>query len=143
MFEFIRSIRIDGDRADGTAHVPEADPLFADHFPGRLVLPGTWLVELAAQIAGPLAETVEPGRWAVLAMIRQAKLLAPVDLPASINIEATIVRRARDIVTTRGTIWNDDVTVLRTELVFALIEAPAGTEAAIRARHDRIEKWSR
>ena len=143
MFEFIRSIRIEGDRADGTAEVPDDHPMFADHFPGRLLLPGTWLVELCAQIAGPLAETCQENRWAVLAMVQSAKLLAPVDLPASLSIEATIVRKARAIVTTRVTAWRDDVTVLRGELVFALVEAPPGTEAAIRDRKERLWRWAK
>lgn len=142
MFEHIRTLRIDGDRADGTAEVPLDHPMLADHFPGRPLLPGTWLCELAAQVAGPLAETLEPNRWAVLAMIQSAKLLAPVDLPASLAIEATVVRRAREIVTTRVTAWRDDVTVLRGELVFALVEAPAGTEAAVRERNERLWRWS-
>lgn len=143
MFELIRSLRIDGDRADGTAVVPADHPALLDHFPGRPLLPGTWLVEIAAQVAGPLAETETPGRWAVLAMIQSAKLLAPVDLPADLTIEAALVRRARDIVTTRVTAWRDDVTVLRGELVFALVEAPPGTEQAIRERMDRMARWAR
>lgn len=149
MFELIRSLRIDGDRADGTAVIPADHPTLLDHFPGRPVLPGTWLVEIAAQVAGPLAETASPGRWAVLAMIQNAKLLAPVDLPAEVTIEAALVRRARDIVTTRVTAWHpaggrdDDVTVMRGELVFALVEAPPGTEHAIRERMDRMARWTR
>jgi len=143
MFEHIRTIRIEGDRADATAEVPLEHPMLADHFPGRPLLPGTWLIELAAQVAGPLAETIEEGRWAVLAMVQSAKMLAPVDLPAHLNIEATIVRRAREIVTTRVTAWKDDITVLRGELVFALVEAPAGTEAAVRERNERLWRWSK
>jgi 3-hydroxymyristoyl/3-hydroxydecanoyl-(acyl carrier protein) dehydratase len=143
MFEHIRSLRIDGDRAHGTAEVPGNHPMLADHFPGRPLLPGTWLVELVAQIAGPLAETVEPNRWAILAMVHSAKLLVPVDLPASLVLDATIARRTREMVTTRVTAWNDDVAVLRGELVFALVEAPPGTEAAIRARNERIARWSK
>lgn len=143
MFELIRTLRIDGDRADGTAEVPLEHPMLADHFPGRALLPGTWLCELAAQIAGPLAETLEQNRWAVLAMIQNAKLLAPVDLPASLNIEATIVRRAREMVTMRVTAWKDDITVLRGELVFALVEVRHGSEAAIRERNERLWRWSK
>ena len=149
MFELIRSIRIEGDRADGTAEVAADLPMLQDHFPGRPLLPGTWLVELAAQIAGPLAESATPlaigeePRWAVLAMIESAKLLAPVDLPATLRFEATIARRAREIVTTRVTAWREDVTVLRGELVFALIEAPPGTEAAVRERNERMWRWSK
>ena len=97
MFELIRSIRLDGDRATGTAHVDAGHPMLLDHFPGRPILPGTWLVELAAQIAGPLAEAVASARHgvdrcALLAMIDHAKLLAPVDLPATVRFDAEAVR---------------------------------------------------
>ena len=143
MFEHIRTIRIEGDRADGTAEIPLDHPMLADHFPGRPLLPGTWLIELAAQVASPLVETLETRRWAVLAMVQSTQLLAPVDLPASLNLEATIVRRAREIVTTRVTAWREDVTVLRGELVFALVEAPHGTEAAVRERNERLWRWSK
>ena len=142
MFELIQSLHLDGERADGTAAIAADHPMLRDHFPGRPLLPGTWLVEIAAQIAGPLAETVSPGRWAVLAMVQSAKLLAPVDLPAELHVVATLVRRAREIVTTRVTAWRDDVTVLRGELVFALVDAPPGTEAAIRERAERLARWS-
>lgn len=143
MFEHIRTIRIEGDRADATAAVPAEHPMLADHFPGRAMLPATWLVELASQVAGPLAETMEPGQWAVLASVASAKFLAPVDLPVALNLEATIVRRAREIVTTRVTVWRDDVTVMRGELVFALVVPPHGTEAAVRERNERLWRLSK
>lgn len=143
MFEHIRTIRIEGDRADATAEVPAEHPMLADHFPGRAMLPATWLVELASQVAGPLAETLEPGQWAVLASIEGVKLFTPVDLPVSLDLEATIVRRAREIVTTRVTVWRDDVTVLRGELVFALVAPPQGTEAAVRERTERLWRLSK
>ncbi len=143
MFEFVRSLRLDGDRATGTAEVPADHPLFADHFEGRPLLPGTWLLELAAQIAGPLAETLQPDRWAVLAMVQSAKLLAPVELPAQLELAASIARGTGDLVTVRVIARCAGMAILRGELVFALVEAPPGTEAAIRARHERLARWSR
>jgi 3-hydroxymyristoyl/3-hydroxydecanoyl-(acyl carrier protein) dehydratase len=57
MFELVQAISIDAaaGRAVGRAHVPLSAAL-DDHFPGAPHVPGTWLLELAAQIAGPLAE---------------------------------------------------------------------------------------
>jgi 3-hydroxymyristoyl/3-hydroxydecanoyl-(acyl carrier protein) dehydratase len=146
MFELIRSIRIDSERATGTAELAATHPGLLDHFPGRPILPGTWLVELAAQIAGPLAEEVTRARhgierWAVLAMIQHAKLLAPVALPATLAFEATIARCEPSAVTAHATARRGEVSVLRADLVFALIEAPPGSEAAVRERHDRLERW--
>ena len=145
MFELIRSIRIEADHATGIAEVRADDPALLDHFPGRPILPGTWLVELAAQIAGPLAEAAIPDRWAVLAMIQHAKLLAPVELPATLRIEAAIqslgARTETSLITVYTIAHHDALAVLRADLVFALIEAPPGSEAAVAARHARLARW--
>ena len=60
MFELLRTLSIDAGagRATGEAFIPAGHPLFADHFPAHAILPGTLAMELAAQVAGPLAEEV-------------------------------------------------------------------------------------
>ena len=65
MFELMRSIRIDAEngRASGAASIPVGHPLFADHFPGKSLLPGSLILELAAQVAGPLAEEFAKDHW--------------------------------------------------------------------------------
>ena len=95
----------------------------------------------------------------MLAMIRDAKFLAPVELPARVELEARIERgvggqgaflgfpvaehpgsattHARVRISARCA----DSVVLRAELVFALIEAPPGAEAALLARRVRIARW--
>src|SRR5215211_2722039 len=97
MFELMRSISIDAEngRASGEAVVPAGHPLFADHFPGKSLLPGSLILELAAQVAGPLAEELAKTqlgleRWAILGMVRDARFLQPVFLPASLEITAAI-----------------------------------------------------
>jgi 3-hydroxymyristoyl/3-hydroxydecanoyl-(acyl carrier protein) dehydratase len=146
MFELIRTIRLDGERATGTAAVAADLPMLLDHFPGRPILPGTWLVELAAQIAGPLAEAVAQtrhgvDRCALLAMIDHAKLLAPVDLPATLRLDAEVARCEPSTAAVRVVAVCEDVSVMRAVLVFALLDAPLGLEAAARARRDRLARW--
>jgi 3-hydroxymyristoyl/3-hydroxydecanoyl-(acyl carrier protein) dehydratase len=150
MFELVQSIRIADEVATGVAEIAADHPGLLDHFPGQPLLPATWLVEIAAQIAGPLTETVARAqhpvdRWAVLAMIRDAKILAPVALPARVELEARIERSAGGQVEgharVRVSARCGETTVLRAELVFAMIEAPPGAEAAVQARRERVARW--
>lgn len=146
MFELVRSIRIEAERALGVAEIAADHPALIDHFPGRPVVPGTWLLELSAQIAGPLAEEVARARhgldrWAILAMIHHAKLIAPLAPPATIRIEATITRCDHSTATVHVAAHAGDVLVVRCELVFAMIDAPAGSEAAGAARRERLARW--
>ncbi len=154
MFELIQSIRISGDQATGVAEIAADHLGLQDHFPGHLVLPATWLVELAAQVAGPLAEMAVRARhgverWALLAMIRDAKVLAPVPLPAQVEIEARIdgavagsaAGEAIAPVRLRVLARCAEACVLRAELVFAMIEAPPGSEGAVQARRERVARW--
>jgi 3-hydroxymyristoyl/3-hydroxydecanoyl-(acyl carrier protein) dehydratase len=146
MFELVRRIRIVGERATGVAVIAADHPGLADHFPGRPILPGTWLVELAAQIAGPLAEAVVTARhratrYAVLAMIRDAKLAVPVALPAEVRIEATLGKVDLSAVTAAVTAYHGDAVALRAELVLAMIDAPPDAAVALRARDERLARW--
>ena len=96
MFEFLTGLEIDLHRrtAAGEAHVPAGHAAFADHFPGALLLPGTWTLELMQQVAEPLVEavTLEAGRNVPisLAAIGVAKSEQPVPLPAHLVIRARL-----------------------------------------------------
>jgi len=148
MFELMRSISIDaGDgRAAGVAFVPAEHPLFADHFPGRPLLPGSLILELAAQVAGPLAEEfvktqLDLERWAILGMVRDARFLQPVFLPASLEITAVISRSQSSNVSTNVTVAMDGERVMQAELVMMMLESSDEWTAAIEARNERLARW--
>jgi 3-hydroxymyristoyl/3-hydroxydecanoyl-(acyl carrier protein) dehydratase len=148
MFELIRSITIDVEsaRASGEALVSADHPLFADHFPGVTLLPGSLIIELAAQIAGPLAEEITKARtnmdrWAILGMIRDARFIQPVLLPAQLIISAEVARAETSSVSTHVSVDVNEDTVMRAELVMMMIEAAAEWEEAIRARNHRLARW--
>src|SRR5690349_17494643 len=114
MFELMRSISIEAEngRATGAAFVPADHPFFADHFPGKSLLPGSLIIELAAQVAGPLAEEVAKTklgieRWAVLGMVRDARFLRPVLLAAALEISAAIARSQSSSINTNVTVTVD------------------------------------
>jgi len=148
MFELMRSIRIDVENgsASGEAVVAADHPLFADHFPGRSLLPGSLILELAAQVAGPLAEEfakTELGseRWAILGMVRDARFLQPVFLPASLEITAVISRSQSSSVNTNVTVMVNSERVMQAELVMMMLESSPELAPAIEARNDRLARW--
>jgi 3-hydroxymyristoyl/3-hydroxydecanoyl-(acyl carrier protein) dehydratase len=148
MFELMRSIRIDAEtgRASGAASIPVGHPLFADHFPGKSLLPGSLILELAAQVAGPLAEEFVKNqsgleRWAILGMVRDARFLQPVFLPASLEISAEISRSQSSNVSTTVTVTVNSERVMQAELVMMMIESSNELAPAIEARNDRLARW--
>jgi 3-hydroxymyristoyl/3-hydroxydecanoyl-(acyl carrier protein) dehydratase len=148
MFELIRTIQIDAEngRASGAAFIPADHPLFADHFPGKALLPGSLILEIAAQVAGPLAEEFAKTklgieRWAILGMVRDARFLQPVFLPALLEITAAILRPQSSNVSTSVTVTVNGERVMQAELVMMILESSSEWRSAIEARDDRLARW--
>jgi 3-hydroxymyristoyl/3-hydroxydecanoyl-(acyl carrier protein) dehydratase len=143
MFELMKSISIDAEngRATGVAVVPADHPLFADHFPGKALLPGSLILELAAQVAGPLAEELSVERWAILGMVRDARFLQPVFLPSSLEITAVISRSQSSNVSANVVVTVNDERVMQAGLVMMMLESSAEWASAIEARNDRVARW--
>jgi 3-hydroxymyristoyl/3-hydroxydecanoyl-(acyl carrier protein) dehydratase len=148
MFELIRSIRLDVEnrRASGEAFVPVDHPLFADHFPVSRVLPGSLVLELAAQVSGPLAEEfvrsqLGSERWALLGMVRDARFLQPVYLSATLSLDAEISRSQSSAINTNVTAMVNGERVMQAELVMMMIESTGEWAEAIEARNARLARW--
>jgi 3-hydroxymyristoyl/3-hydroxydecanoyl-(acyl carrier protein) dehydratase len=148
MFELIRSIRIDVEerRASAEAFVRADHPLFADHFPVSGVLPGSLMLELAAQVSGPLAEEFARAqlgieRWAILGMVRDARFLHPVYLPATLALNAEISRSQPSTINTSVTAAVNGERVMQAELVMMMVESSGEWAEAIEARNERLARW--
>jgi 3-hydroxymyristoyl/3-hydroxydecanoyl-(acyl carrier protein) dehydratase len=150
MFEFVRAINIEAEkgRAAGEAFVPGEHPLFADHFPDKPLLPGSLILELAAQVSGLLVEEhakTQTGleRWAILGMVRDARFLRPVFLPATLDITAEIIRSQTSNINTAVTVTANGERIMQGELVMMLLESVPEWSAAIEARNVRLARWSK
>lgn len=150
MFELMQSIRIDAEKglASGEAFVPADHPLFADHFPDKPLLPGSFILELAAQVSGLLAEEFAKTRmgverWAILGMVRDARFMHPVFLPATLEINAEIIRSQTSNVNTSVTVTSSGERIMQGELVMMLLESVPEWSTAIEARNNRLARWSK
>jgi 3-hydroxymyristoyl/3-hydroxydecanoyl-(acyl carrier protein) dehydratase len=148
MFQLIQSMRIDVEtgRASAEAYVSARPRLFKDHFPGAPVMPGSLMIELAAQVSGPLAEEFAKTRmgnqrWAILGMVRNARFLIPVFLPATLVLSAEISRSESSTVSTNVIVEVKDERVMQAQLVMMMMEHSTEWAEAIEARNNRLARW--
>ena len=87
-----------GKRATASMVFPPDLPIFADHFPGRPIVPGTLVTEAMGQTGGwLLVSTLGFRQWPLLTMIDQAKFYKFVLPGDELLMEATIqASRAED-----------------------------------------------
>jgi len=124
--------------------VPDALPFLADHFPGHPILPGSLQIELAAQVAGALAEEIvahregQP-RWSFLGMVRHATFHVPVSLPAQLSISARAERIERDSIVAHTEILpSAGELACRAALVMVMLPPQPGWEEAQERHRARI-----
>jgi 3-hydroxyacyl-[acyl-carrier-protein] dehydratase len=136
MFQWIHSYYLREEVAQACARISNQDPLFDDHFPGAPVLPGSVLIELGAQVAGPLVESKESTRLAFLAMVRSAKFHKPVPLQCELMLAAQVLQRDKSTARVRVSV----ASIVDMELVMALLDVDASPEA-LSERAARLERW--
>ena len=139
-------IDVENGRASAEAFVAADHPLFADHFPGSPLLPGSLMIELAAQVSGPLSEEFAKTRmgnerWAILGIVRDARFLTPVFLPATLNISAEVVRSEPSSINTNVLVEVNGERVMQAQLVMMMIETSTDLAQAIEARNNRLARW--
>jgi hypothetical protein len=110
------------------------------------LLPGSFLLELAAQVAGPLCEEVTLvrhglERGAVLGMVRRAVFLRPCFLPATVQLTAQVRHAHPGRVTAATVATVRDAVAFRAELVMAMLDVPPEWSGVLEGRHERLARW--
>lgn len=148
MFELIHSISVDieAGTAIGQAMVPQGYPVLADHFPERPLLPGSFLIELSAQIAGVLAEELVLARFkqcksALLGMVRDSKFLYVCALPTALRISAEAMRTESSNVHVKAGVEVNRSKVFQGELVMMMQENRPEWLESIKFRRELLQKW--
>jgi 3-hydroxyacyl-[acyl-carrier-protein] dehydratase len=77
---FLIDAMVDGSHVEGSAYWPASHPHLVGHFPGLPVVPGVFLIDAAAQLAGVgLASQGDPGtKVGMLAGVKRCLLHQPV-----------------------------------------------------------------
>lgn len=92
---FPQRVRVlDADRYEGEVCWQASHPAIAGHFPGCPIVPGVFMIEAAAQIAGvgmlagnPMARRSKPGSLGVLATVRRCDFRSVVQAGDTVRIE--------------------------------------------------------
>jgi 3-hydroxyacyl-[acyl-carrier-protein] dehydratase len=94
-FSFLDSfaITVQGKQGHGRKWLDPSLAFFADHFPGRPLMPGVLLIECGAQAAGALWASILPGdapKHFILAQIVQFKIQLPVLPGETVDTEVVL-----------------------------------------------------
>jgi 3-hydroxyacyl-[acyl-carrier-protein] dehydratase len=127
-----------GKQAVASVRFSRSLEIFADHFPGRPIVPGVLLTEAMGQTGGWLiAATLEFARWPLQIMIERAKFRRPVEPDEDLRALAELRSTRNDTFGVDAQLTSAGERVASAQLVFQ-----ASTAMAAAARH-QFTDWAR
>jgi 3-hydroxyacyl-[acyl-carrier-protein] dehydratase len=143
-FSFLQSVEFhrEGKRAVAWYQWSPDDAFVRDHFPGRPMVPGTLLVESAAQAAGCLWAFLlgkEKGQPFLLARVTQFRFLRPVLPPARVRHEVSLEKELGSLALFRVALFCREELVSEGQVVLAKMEAATGEGPALGQTADQRE----
>lgn len=118
-----------GVRAVGIKNVSIGEPFFQGHFPDYPVMPGVLIVEALAQVGAValLGTDEHRGKMAFFAGIDGVRFKRQVRPGDTLRLEVALGKLRRGVGTGSATATVDGQLAVRGELMFAVVDLPAGT----------------
>ncbi|MCA9537947.1 MAG: hypothetical protein KC620_03615 [Myxococcales bacterium] len=132
------------ERAAGVKCISLSDDVFADHFPGRPVMPGALVLEAMANLGGVLAEATMRSRGveglhAALSMADRVRFRRPVGPGDKLDLTARALRVNEDGARVEAAATCEGEAVAQAVLPFAFVRVTHPTLLARRA--ERLAIW--
>lgn len=116
---------LEEERVVGIKNVTINEPFFTGHFPDFPVMPGVFIIEAMAQVAGILVLNSIPERktkLVLLAAVNEAKFRRPVVPGDQLRIEMKVIKRKATIAKMNGVATVNGVVVAEAEMMCKLAD---------------------
>jgi 3-hydroxyacyl-[acyl-carrier-protein] dehydratase len=116
---------LEAERVVGIKNVTVNEPFFVGHFPDFPVMPGVFIIEAMAQVAGVLVLSSIPDRHTklvLLASVEEAKFRKPVLPGDQLRIEMKVAKRKATLAKMFGTATVDGIVVAEATMLCVLAD---------------------
>jgi 3-hydroxyacyl-[acyl-carrier-protein] dehydratase len=110
-----------GRRAVGSKSLACSDPIFADHFPDRPLVPGVLLIEMVAQTMGKCIKIAHPEILTLLGKVISARFIHPVRPGDECLITVEVEKLRPAFALGWGSVQVGGIRVAETNLMVALV----------------------